>query len=168
MAQRPAESKPKAELIGIKKIFRKIVKLKLFAILIFVLPSCDLRKQREAMVSANILSIDTAKQVKNILSESEECPTMMDGWELVDSNIGFEYRSYSGAGNTQYPVILRCFRTLNFDIMVSYSFDAETIITGGVSKDTSISYGHFTDRKVMPISQQTDTVALARQVVYEQ
>ncbi len=132
------------------------------AVAICSLSACSYEKPVKAMIAANVFAMNTANALSAYLAENKMCPKELNGWSFQRK----EFIARIGSGDDRYPLSLECFSDLEFNIVVKYSFDSGTWVTGSFEGKSEISYGHFTELKHITFDKDSDVRFLAEKVVH--
>ena len=119
----------------------------------------SLNNQRSAMKTADEFALNSAFDLKDIISKNSVCPAVPPNW--AGSKIDHDDRVYvtKGAEGNWFRVIYECKPDLSFHVAVYYSIDSEKFFKGAAEGDITILYGHFTERKKLNVKSRSEVVS---------
>jgi hypothetical protein len=142
----------------------------LLALIFCSLSACiPLEDQEQGMTAAVDHAIKEARKIQAQLAQTGKCPDAMPGWHMRELLEQLETRA--GTEKVSYPLVLDCYQDkdaeLKFGIIVEYSFDSQSWVSGAATGPLEVEYGHFTAPCTFSVSPLDESYAAATHAVHD-
>jgi hypothetical protein len=128
-----------------------------------VLSACTpIEEEEQAQLMAVTHAIAEGRRIQARAAGSGKCPDTLPGWKLDQWKENLQTRA--GTKRVSYKLSLEC-KDLEFSILVAYSFDSASYVSGRATGPLQVTYGHFTAPCAFEVSAADDIAAAATKAV---
>lgn len=114
---------------------------------------------QSAMKVADSFALESAFNIKEHIEDYSTCPEALPNWD--DIKLDHNNQEYVLRGNEHgwFRVVYSCKPDLSYSVAVFYSSDSEKYFSGDNNGTVKISYGHFTDRRIINVKDRNEMAA---------